>query len=55
MNTTIWLGRTRLEWEDNIKMYLVGMNCKYMYWRNVIPDKIKWRCVVVTAVTFLLL
>ena len=46
------LGRTRLRWEDNIKMDLgeVGRCCGD--WMELVQDRDRWRALVSTAMNF---
>ena len=43
------LGRPMHRWEDNIKMDLQEMGCKYMDWIKVTQDRDMWRALVNTA------
>jgi hypothetical protein len=40
------LGRTRLRWEDNIKMDLQEVGCGDMDWIGLIQDRDRWRALV---------
>ena len=40
------LGRPRLRWEDNIKMYLQAVGCGGMDWIEVAEDRDRWRTLV---------
>ena len=46
------LGRPRLRWEDNIKMYLqkVGRGCGD--WMELAQDRDRWRALVSTVMNF---
>jgi hypothetical protein len=37
------LGRPRLRWEDNIKIYLQGVECERMDWIDLTQDMDRWR------------
>jgi hypothetical protein len=43
------LGKRRHRWEDNIKMDLrdIGMDC--VKWIQLVPDRVRWRAFVKTA------
>ena len=41
---TTW--KTRLRWEDNIKMYLQEVGWGGMDWIDLAPDKNRWRALV---------
>jgi hypothetical protein len=36
------LGRPRLRWEDNIKMYLQEVGCGNMDWIELAQDRDRW-------------
>ena len=40
------LGRTRLRWEDNIKMDLQEVGCGGMDWIELAQDRDRWRALV---------
>ena len=40
------LGRSRLRWDDNIKMNLQEVGCGGMDWIEVAQDRDRWRCLV---------
>jgi len=40
------LGRPRLRWEDNIKMYLQDLECEGMDWIGVAQDRDMLRAIV---------
>jgi len=40
------LGRTRLRWEDNIKMNLQDVGCGGMYWIDLAQDRDRCRALV---------
>jgi hypothetical protein len=40
------LGRTRLRWEDNIKMDLQEVGCESMGLIDVVQDRNRWRALV---------
>jgi len=40
------LGRHRLRWEDNIKMYLPDVGCGSMDWIELAQDRDRWRALV---------
>ena len=44
------LGRSRREWEDNIKMDLEEMELGGMYWIDVVQDRDKWQALVNTEI-----
>jgi hypothetical protein len=46
------LGRTRLRWEDNIRMDLQEVGCGGMDWIGLAQDRESWR-VLVNAVMYL--
>jgi len=37
------LGRLRLRWEDNIKMYLHEVGCGVLDWINLAQKRDRWR------------
>ena len=43
------LGRPRRRWEDNIRMDLQEVGCRYMDWIGPAQDRDRWRTLV-TAV-----
>jgi len=40
------LGRTRLRWEDNIKIDLLEVGCGGMDWIELAQDRDRWRALV---------
>jgi len=40
------LGRPRLRWVDNIRMYLQEVGCGYMDWIGLAQDRNRWRTLV---------
>ena len=40
------LGRPRLRWEINIKMYLLEVGCGDMDWIDAAQDRDRWRTLV---------
>ena len=40
------LGRPRLRWEDNIKMYLQELGCGSMDWIKLAQDRDTWQALV---------
>ena len=40
------LGRSRLKWEDNIKMDLQEVGCEGMDWIELAQDRNRWRALV---------
>jgi hypothetical protein len=40
------LVRTRLRWEDNIKMDLQEVGCEGMDWIELAQDRYRWRALV---------
>jgi hypothetical protein len=40
------LGRPRIRWEDNIKMYLHEVGCGDMDWIELAQDRDMWRALV---------
>jgi hypothetical protein len=40
------LGRPRLRWEDNIKMYLQEFGCGGMDWIDLSQDRDRWQAFV---------
>jgi hypothetical protein len=40
------LGRHRLRWDDNIKMYLQEARCEGMDWIDVAQYRDRWRALV---------
>ena len=40
------LGRPRLRWEDNIKMYLQEVGCGGMDWIDLAQSRDRWRALV---------
>jgi hypothetical protein len=45
-------GRYMRKWEDNIKIELSEIRCENVDWINIPPDRIQWRALVNTVVTF---
>jgi hypothetical protein len=43
------LGRSRLRWEDNIRMDLREVECGYVDWMELVQDRERW-CALVSAV-----
>jgi hypothetical protein len=41
------LGRPRCRWEDNIKMNLQKVGCRYMDWIELAQDRDSWRALAV--------
>ena len=46
------LGRPRLRWEDNIKIYLREVGCGNMDWIELAQDRDKWRAPVNEVTNF---
>jgi hypothetical protein len=40
------LGRTKLTWEDNIKMNLQELTCRGMNWIDLTQERDSWRALV---------
>jgi hypothetical protein len=40
------LGRSRLQWEDNIKMDLQEVGCGVLDWLELAQDRDRWRALV---------
>jgi len=40
------LGRSRLRWEDNIKMDLWEVGCEGMNWIDLAQDRDRWQALV---------
>ena len=40
------LGRPRRRWEDNIRMDLQEVGCRYMDWIGLAQDRDRWRKLV---------
>jgi hypothetical protein len=40
------MGRPRLRWEDNIKMYLQEVGCKGIDWIHLAQYRDRWRALV---------
>jgi hypothetical protein len=40
------LGRSRIRWEDNIKMKLQEVGCGGMDWMELAQDRDRWRALV---------
>jgi hypothetical protein len=45
-------GRSRLRWEDNIKMDFQEVGCGGMDWVDLVQDKDRWRGLVNVAMNF---
>ena len=43
------LGRTRIRWEDNIKMDLQEVGCRSMDWTKLAQDRERWPAFVIAA------
>ena len=43
------LGRPRLRWMDNIRMYLQEVGCGYMDCIGLAQDRDRWRTLVITV------
>ena len=48
------LGRSRLRWEDNIKMDLQEVGCGGMDWIELAQDRDRWRALVNEVMNLLL-
>jgi len=46
------LGRTRLRWDNNIKMDLQEVGCGGMDWIYVAQERDRWRALVNAAMNF---
>jgi hypothetical protein len=40
------LGRSRLRWEDNVRMYLQEVGCGCYDWIGLAEDRDRWRALV---------
>jgi hypothetical protein len=40
------LGRPRLRWNDNIKLNLQELGCRFMDWIDLTQDRDRWRALV---------
>ena len=43
------LGRTRLRWEDNIKIDLQEVGCEGADWIELAQDRYRWRALVIAV------
>jgi hypothetical protein len=46
------LGRSRLRWEDNIKMDHQELGCGGMEWIELALDRVRWRALVNAGMNF---